>query len=399
MDFDGLISDLASPDEALWRPARNTFKELGDAGVPALMAELLDEESPLDWARAGSLLRELGDAAFCAIRDAVATDLPEEPARRVRWTFGGFFGEYWDRLLESLEHPTADVRECAALCLQRMGAKALPATGALIPLLGDPDPSVQQRAIWALEELGPGVLDALREVRKSGPGAYRANAFSAMMNIGGPEVLSRKDQDLWRRYLGAKAVADRPQMIWENSCIAVPGDDQKAILEILDFADPGPMYFDLGLAVASGSWWTVPPVEHTQRAEAFITPEVDGWTLIVSGWCYPAWDDEWYAQTRDVLRRLSERFGVAWGFAGRGHAGTEAWACAKGGDVMWEQRVTLDDEWGEDDATEGIDTGEPLGIDPTELTEKTPMRGAGLRALTPYGRDAPRKEAAEPAAG
>jgi HEAT repeat protein len=391
MDFDGLIRDLASPDKAVWRPAWNTFLELGDAAVPALMAELLDEESPLDWAQAGSLLRKLGDAAFCAIRDAVAADLPEEPARRAAWTFGGFAGEHWDRLIESLEHPSADVRSCAALCLQRRGAEALPATGALIRLLGDPSRHVQRRAIWALEELGSGTLDALREVRRSGPGACRSNAFSAIMNIGGPKALSDKDQALWQRHLAAKAVADRPQEIWENSCVAVPGDDQKAILEILDFSDPSPMYFDLGLAVASGSWWTVPKVEHEERAEAFITPEVDGWTLIVSGWVYPAWDDEWYAQTRDALRRLSERFGVAWGFAGRGYAGTAPWACAKGGDIIWEREVTNDDEWGEVYPTEGVETDEPLGIDPTELSEKTPVRGAGLRALTPYGRDAPRK--------
>jgi hypothetical protein len=270
-----------------------------------------------------------------------------------------------------------------------MGAEALPATDALIRLLGDTDPDVRQRAVWALQEIGPGVLGALRKVRESGPGAYRADAFNAMVNIAGPGGLSPKDQELWRRYLGAKAAADRPQMIWENSCIAVPGGDQKAILEILDFSDPGPMYFDLGLAVASGSWWTVPKVEHTERAEAFITPEVDGWTLIVSGWCYPAWDDEWYAQTRDALRRLSERFGVAWGFAGRGYGGTAAWACAKNGELSWEREVADDDEWGDVDPTDGIDTDEPLGIDPTELTEKIPMRGAGLCALTPYGRDAP----------
>lgn len=389
MNFDGLISDLAAPDEETWRPAWNTFKELGGAGVPALVAELIDEESPLDWGRAGTLLRQLGDTAFCAVRDAVAADLPKEPARRARWTFGGFFGEHWDRLMESLEHPSADVRAGAALCLQRMDAEALPATDALIRLLGDGDPDVRQRAVWALEEIGPGVLDALRKVRESGPGAYRADAFNAMMNIAGPGALSPKDQELWRRYLGAKAAADRPQMIWENSCIAVPGGDQKAVLEILDFSDPGPMYFDLGLAVASGSWWTVPKVEHEERAAAFITPEVDGWTLIVSGWCYPAWDDEWYAQTRDVLRRLSERFGVAWGFAGRGYGGTAAWACAKNGDLIWEREVANDDEWGDVDPTEGIDTDEPLGLDPTELTETTPMRGAGLHALTPYGRDAP----------
>jgi hypothetical protein len=209
--------------------------------------------------------------------------------------------------------------------------------------------------------------------------------------IRGPAALSDKDQDLWRRHLGAKAVADRPQEIWENSCVTVPGGDQQDILEILDFSDASPMYFDLGLAVASGSWWTVPKVEHEERAEAFVTPEVDGWTLVVSGWCYPAWDDEWYARTRDALRRLSDRFGVAWGFAGRGYGGTAAWACAKNGEIIWEREVTQNDDWGDADPTEGIDTDEPLGVNPIHLTEQTPVRGAGLRALTPYGRDAPRR--------
>jgi len=392
VDLDGLIRHLAAPDEATWKPAWDAFLELGGAGVDALVRELLDEQSPLDWARAGSLLRELGDPAFCAVRDAVAADLPEEPARRARWTFGGFRGEHWDRLLESLEHPSPDVRACAALCLQRLRQGALPASGALIRLLGDPDENVRRRAAWALEAIGPGVLDELREVRRSGPAAYRSAAFNTIMNIGGPEALSPEDQMLWRRYLGAKAAADRPQSIWENSCFAVPGSDQEGILRTLDFSDPSPMYFDLGLAVADGSWWTAPPVEHPDRAEAFITPELDGWTLIVSGWCYPAWDEQWYAQTRDALRRLSARFGTAWGFAGRGYCGTAAWAFAENGDIAWEREVTDDDEWGEIAPPEGIGADEPLGIDPTELSEETPMRGSGLRALTPYGRDAPRHE-------
>ncbi|WP_285493872.1 HEAT repeat domain-containing protein [Actinomadura sp. NBRC 104425] len=398
MDLQRLISDLSAPEEETWRPAWNACKELGGVGGDALVAELLDENSPLDWARAGTLLRQLGDPAFCAVRDAVAADLPQEPARRARWTFGGFSGEHWDRLLESLDHPSPAVRAGAALCLQRMGQEALPASGALIRLLGDPDADVRKRAAWALEEFGPGVLDELREVRRSGPAAYRPAAFEVIMNIAGPGALSPEDQKLWRRYLRAKAAADRPQGIWENSCFAVPGGDQEGILAALEFSDPGPMYFELGLAVAAGAWWTAPPVEHPDRAEAFITPELDGWTLIVSGWCYPAWDEQWYAQTRDALRRLSARFGVAWGFAGRGYAGTAAWACAKDGDIVWEREVTDDDEWGEDDPAEGIDTDEPLGIDPTELTEATPMRGTGLRALTPYGRDAPRREGLEPAA-
>ncbi|MCW2917899.1 MAG: repeat protein [Actinomycetia bacterium] len=312
MEIRKLIDDLAAPDEVTWRPAWDAFKEVGGAGVPALLAELLDEKSPLDWARAGSLLKWLGDAAFCAVRDAVAADLAEEPARRACWTFGYFGGEYRDRFIEALGHPSPAVRACAALGLQRMGTEALPAAYALIALLGDPEPEVRQRAVWALEEIGPDVLDALREVRRSGPGRLRRGAFSAITSIGDTPALSPEDQALWRRYIRAKAVADQPQEIWENSCLAVPGGDQQGILDALEFSDASPMYFDLGLAIANGSRWTLePPAEHPDRAEAFITPELDGWTLVVSGWCYPAWDLEWYARTREALRRLSVRFGTA----------------------------------------------------------------------------------------
>jgi hypothetical protein len=241
-----------------------------------------------------------------------------------------------------------------------------------------------------LEEIGPDVLDALREVRRSGPGRLRRGAFSAITGIGDTTALSPKDQALWQRYIRAKAVADQPQEIWENSCLAVPGGDQQGILDVLEFSDASPMYFDLGLAVANGSWWTLePPAEHPDRAEAFITPELDGWTLVVSGWCYPAWDLDWYTRTREALLRLSVRFGTAWGFAGRGFMGTAAWACAKDGDIVWEREVTDDDEWGEVDPAEGIDTDDLPGIDPTLLTSQTPMRGSGLRAVTPYGRNTP----------
>ncbi|NRQ39695.1 hypothetical protein HII36_48885 [Nonomuraea sp. NN258] len=167
--------------------------------------------------------------------------------------------------------------------------------------------------------------------------------------------------------------------------------------------------------------------EHDDSADAqpmsrvFVTPEVDGWTLIFGAWCDP------YGTSRrddvlDACVRLSARFGraQAYYFGAQGDGST--WLVAEHGTVIrryaatsegddhlltigaplpqeraaWREQLGYADDWdpdiaGADEAEEwhvlafdlAPDIAAALGLSPLALSDDTPTRGTGVLALTP----------------
>ena len=66
-------------------------------------------------------------------------------------------------LIEALDHPGSDVRDCCARALGEIGPKAKEAVPALIGALGDK--SVRGNAIIALGKMGPAAKDAIPALR------------------------------------------------------------------------------------------------------------------------------------------------------------------------------------------------------------------------------------------
>src|SRR5262249_44645463 len=64
-------------------------------------------------------------------------------------------------LIGALADPDEQVRNGAAVALGRSGQDAVPAAGALVAALADP--GVRQEAKWALEMIGPGSVEPLRQ--------------------------------------------------------------------------------------------------------------------------------------------------------------------------------------------------------------------------------------------
>ena len=85
-----LIGELAAAADHVRERAADLLVDVGPAAVPALIAALLDESSPVDWGEPAMLLRQIGIPAFAAVRDALVAASSEEAEHRAAWTFAGF---------------------------------------------------------------------------------------------------------------------------------------------------------------------------------------------------------------------------------------------------------------------------------------------------------------------
>ncbi len=204
-----------------------------------------------------------------------------------------------------------------------------------------------------------------------------------------------------------------------NHWIAIPTGDQAGVMEVLGLSSPRPITFtEAQEVIDTDAHGDLDDRRHLSRV--FVTPEVDGWTLVIGAWCDPC-DSE---RQEDVLRlceALSARYGRAQAYYYGAQGDGSAWLVAEHGSVVRRYAAT-----GElDDAL--LTLGEPLpqerarrselglpadgdlqaasseqieewtwaafhlapeiaaayGVSPFTLTRETEVRGTGVLALTP----------------
>ncbi|MEU9479255.1 HEAT repeat domain-containing protein [Streptomyces sp. NPDC048191] len=424
-----VIKALADPDQR--EAARERLAACGPAVAPPLIEELLDTASPVPaWEIEMVLSKRIGPAAYDEVLAALATASDEESRRRLSATFSAF-GTV-DRYKEALGHPSASVRKSAAIgiqyaCSVDYGREPNPdvdygrVIDALIPLLADPDPGVAQRAMWVLSMLGPGVVEPLRRVRRHGPGRLRAGALSVLAAVGGEEALSAADRAAVERLIRIKLPHDqaRPLDTCFTSWFAVPGGDQQGVVDVLDLYDARPATFALGLSIGAHD-----SHDGAEYGRVYVTPEVDGWTLVLGPWCNPV-DPERAEDVLRVVTELSRRYGRAQAYYFGEQGGGSGWLVAEDGNVIrrcsgsWdtddaryslgeplpEERAACVEEGitppGDDPADDGENEEEwadlapylapelagRLGVNPFDLGPDTTVWGAGIVALTPYARE------------
>jgi hypothetical protein len=110
-----------------------------------------------------------------------------------------------------------------------------------------------------------------------------------------------------------------------TSWIAVPGGDQAGIAEVLGLSGEQLATFSLGHSVVlhdSNDW--------PDPRRVYLTPEVEGWTLVVGPWCDPV-DPERANEVLDAVTELSRRFGRAQAYYFGEHGGGSGWALAEKG--------------------------------------------------------------------
>ncbi|MEU9591125.1 HEAT repeat domain-containing protein [Streptomyces sp. NPDC048219] len=411
-----LVRELGDPGRR--KAAREALTALGAAAVPPLLREMLDASSPVDWFQIKLLLHAIGPAAYDDVLAALETAPEGEPRRRAGAAFSGL-GTV-ERYTEALAHPSAAVREAAAFGIQSACSVAYgrtpgyrgdlgPVVEALVPLVADPDPGVAQRARWVLPMLGDAVLEPLRRVRREGPGALRARALAVLAAAGGEEALSERDRAAVARLIRIKALDDRAEPL-ENcstSWLAVPGGDRAGIAEVLGLSGERLATFALGYSVV-----THDSEDWPDHRRVYVTPEVDGWTLVLGPWCNPV-DPDRADGVLDALTALSSRYGRAQAYHFGEHGGGSGWALAEDGAVVrrldastwgeeplpelgeplpeelalhaaWAEEDDEDAEWEDTTPYMAPDLALRLGAtNPFALGPHTTLRGRGVVALTP----------------
>lgn len=419
------IKALADPDRR--EAARESLAARGLAAVRPLLDELLDETSPVrHWDIEFVLTERIGSVAFDEVLAALAAATDDESRGRVSRVFTRFGAV--DRYIGALSHPSARVRGSAAFgiqsaCSVAFGREPNPGVDyglvidALIPLLADPDPEVAQRAEWVLTMLGPGVEEPLRRVRDHGPGRLRARALTALAATGGEEALSPADRAAVERLIRIKVRDERarPLDTCFTSWIAVPTGDQQGIVELLGLFEARPATFELGLSVGAHD-----SHDYAEHGRVYVTPEVDGWTLVLGPWCNPV-DPQRAEDVLHAVTELSRRYGRAQAYYFGEQGGGSGWLVAEDGNAVrrfgscWEddgagftlgeplpeERAACveegitpvgdvgadDEEWTDLAAYLAPQLAEQLGLSPMALGPHTTVRGVGAVAFTPYARE------------
>ncbi|WP_327317834.1 HEAT repeat domain-containing protein [Streptomyces sp. NBC_01235] len=418
-----LIKDLGAPDGR--KAAADALVALGADGVERLVQELTDKDSSVDWRPVADVLERMGNAAFDGLLRGLASASTESSRKRVGFAFSCLGSAAVDGYTAALSHPVPHVRRMAVLGLQRCGDDARSAAPALLRLLGDPDQRVARQAQDALILQGEHMIPLLQRIRERGPGRQRARALTVLAELGGEPALSRADVAAIERLIRVKLPDDRPEGMWAcwNHWMAVPSGDQAGIMQTLGLVDPRPVTFALGNDIVDADGHgcgTDDP--HNGYERVFVTPELDGWTLILGAWSDPCGEE----RSEEVLRlctELSARYGQAHAYYYGGQGDGSAWLIAEQGTVIRRycetgegedelltlgeplpyeraRRVELgltpdwdaaqesqddEDEWRWAAHDMAADLARSYDVSPLHIGPDTPSRGTGVIALTPYG--------------
>ncbi|MGW7466307.1 hypothetical protein ACWGJT_16775 [Streptomyces xantholiticus] len=127
--------------------------------------------------------------------------------------------------------------------------------------------------------------------------------------------------------------------------LALPTGDQAAALDAMDLTDARPIDFEAAVTAVDDD--AHDPDRGYDRV--FVTPELNGWTLVVGAWCDPTEPD-----MPGLCERLSARFGQAQAYYFGAQCDGSAWLVAENGRVLRRAAFT-----GEADDEE-LTIGEPL---------------------------------------
>ncbi|MFD4177592.1 hypothetical protein [Streptomyces anulatus] len=424
--MNGLVRDLGCPDRCV--AAAELLASGGEAAADAIVCELADELSPVQWPDAVPVLQRIGEAAFdCLVQgllDASTAAAKDRVGLAFTWLGAGFLDQY----VTAVSHTSAIIRSQAVAGIRLCDGVGVSTVPALLPLLGDPDPEVAQQAQDTLVIRGKAIeaslVPLLQQIRRAGPGRQRARALTVLAALGGETALPAQDVAAIERLIRVKLPDDRPTALWAcwNHWIAVPSGDQAGIISILGLTDPRPVTFALGNDIVDSDGHDAEPGSHGRFTRVFITPELDGWIFVLGAWCDPC-DAE---RSEDVLRlctRLSSRYGRAEAYYYGAQGDGSAWLVTENGKVLRRYSETGDGEdhlltlgdpltfeqqrreelglqpvWdaaleSEDDADawQGAafelapQIAQHLGTSPLRIGSETTSRGVGVIALTPYG--------------
>ncbi|MEU6783322.1 hypothetical protein ABZ912_29360 [Nonomuraea angiospora] len=205
-----------------------------------------------------------------------------------------------------------------------------------------------------------------------------------------------------------------------NCWIAVSTGDRMGVMEVLGLSELRPITF-------AEAEELIDSVVHSGRddphrlSQVVVTPEVDGWTLVVGPWCDPC-DSERHENVLASCLALSARYGKAQAYYFGEQGDGSAWLLTEDGSVIRRYAATCEpgdallalgdplpqeearrlglglpvdleaasseeiEEWTYEAFDLAPDIATAYGVSTLSLTRETTVRGNGVLALTP---DAP----------
>jgi HEAT repeat protein len=284
-----LIERLASGDAAVRRAAAGELHEAGAAAVP-LMIETVRRLGPSpQYSLLMDALGRLGRVAFDPVCAALATAQTREERRTFAWVLRRLGESALPGYISALGHPSSEVRRAALAGIGGLKEAGLPAAPVIAPMLGHADKQVRDAASWALVSMGSAVIPLLQDIRATGPGRARPAALYCLAEAGGENALSSRDRRAVERLIRVKLAADHPVPVTccFLSWIAVATSDQRQVMKLFGLTPAWPATFPLGIAAADRDGHG-PDQGPGGYARVFVTPPLDGWTLLIGPWCNPA---------------------------------------------------------------------------------------------------------------
>ncbi|GAA4245008.1 hypothetical protein [Dactylosporangium darangshiense] len=209
----------------------------------------------------------------------------------------------------------------------------------------------RNRLVWHLARRGEPIVAHLQRIRRNGPGALRAAALEILVNIVGEAGLHPADLAAAERLVRIKAPVEpfvNLSLCWDT-WMCVRGGDQQAILTGLGLTPVRPATFALAASVVADR-------RDDPDNLVFVTPELNGWTVVAGRWCDPS-DDDRAEEVRHLAERLSAEHGAAHAFFITEYSDYSAWLIAEHGRTIR--------RYSEDDAALAL--GRPLPVERRHL--------------------------------
>lgn len=374
------------------------FVEFKNAAIPVLIQELKELKSKYDWSTIGLLLRRIGKDAFDPLIELLLHQ-DKEISRRAAWALNGFGEVAVEKILSNFAHESPTVRSQMATIIQYVKGGVKESVPYLIQLLGDNDSYVQQRAIWALREQGPRIVEPLIQARLYGDKRKRKAALVALLELY-PEKVPEADIKLIRRLDKLVSRKDRPIPFDEISWIAIPKIEIEELMKICKLEDPQIVPFTKGLDAVICDYHDNTPNIYAPMTRVYISPVFeDKWIFIVGG-IFAVSDEESQIEVNQLLNILSNKTGEAYCFTSQTRMGWYSWTISKEGKVIREHLgedcvinrgqktlpemdINFDEQgyWGE----YVFKIAKYYSINPLDITAETKFEGNGYLAKTEYG--------------
>ncbi|MFF9607907.1 hypothetical protein ACF1GY_37660 [Streptomyces sp. NPDC014684] len=216
----------------------------------------------------------------------------------------------------------------------------------------------------------------------------------------------------------------RPLATCWLSWIAVPTGDQAGVMTMLGLTRPIPVTFAEAEAIIDEDGHGEADGNPDGLARVYVSPEVEGWTLVIGWWCDPC-DGQRGDEVLRLCTELSARYGRAQAYYYGAQGDGSAWLIAERGTVVrrycatgeledalytlgeplpleraqreqlglsptWDEGARDDeaeDEWKSAAFHLAPEIAAALGTSPLALTADTQVRGVGLITITPHTRD------------